>query len=256
MKSFISRLTLIFTLVCSITCFSPISASAGSLDDLSSGDVSNDTYTGLTEDSALTDYLRGYTPITDENMQKASTLSSPIVSALGTASGFIIMCVSGGIFFITALDLVYIGIPPLRSFLNPSMQSGGASPMGGMGMGMGGYGMGGSPQGGQGQSAKRRWVSDEAVACVNMAQSGGQQGGMGMGMGMNSMMGGMQQQQSQPTKSVIFEYLKKRSFFIIIFTVATVLLMSSLFTDCGLNLAELLDKIIQRLNGTVSSVQI
>lgn len=251
MKSFISRLTLIFTVVCAITCFSPISASAGSLDDLSSGDVSNDMYTGLTEDSALTDYLRGYTPITDENMQKASTLSSPIVSALGTISGFIIMCVSGGIFLVTALDFVYIGIPFLRTFLNPmyGQSSGGASPMGGMGMG--------SPQGGMQSQGflKRRWVSDEAVACVNMAQSGGQQQG-GMGMGMNSMMGGMQQQQSQSTKSVIFEYLKKRSFFIIIFTVATVLLMSSLFTDCGLNLAELLDKIIQRLNGTVSNVQI
>lgn len=248
MKSFISHLTLILTLVCAITCFSPISASAGSLDDLSSGDVSNDTSTGLTADSALTDYLRGYTPITDENMQKASTLSSPIVSALGTISGFIIMCVSGGIFLVTALDLVYIGIPFLRTFLNPmyGQSSGGASPMGGMG----------SPQGGMQSQGflKRRLVSDEAVACVNMAQSGGQQGGMGMGM--NSMMGGMQQQQSQPTKSVIFEYLKKRSFFIVIFTVATVLLMSSLFTDCGLNLAELLDKIIQRLNGTVSNVQI
>ena len=71
-------------------------------------------------------------------------------------------------------------------------------------------------------------------------------------------MGGMQmggaQQAAMPMKSVILEYLKKRSFFLIIFAVATVILMSSLLTDCGLNLATLLTKVINRFSGQLGTI--
>lgn len=293
MKSCIRKMALVLSMMCIIAFASPLTLFAGnSLDDLSSDSVVTEQNTTTTDssqssssndDSAISDYLHGFTPVTQDNMKKAGTMASPIVSALGTFAGFIIMCVSAGIFVITALDLAYIGIPPIRSFLNPQLAMGGAGggmPMGGMGMGMGmrggmmgGMGMGGM-SGAQGampeQGLRRKWVSDEAIACVNMAMQGqqgagapmGGMGGMGMGsMGMGGMgMGGMNAMnaQTQPvhTKSVIFEYLKKRMFFIIVFTVASVILMSSLLTDCGLNLAELLSKVIDKFNGQIASVNV
>ena len=135
---------------------------------------------------------------------------------------------------------------------------------GGYGM-RGGYGMQGGMQGGQQQEygLHRKWVSDEAIACVNLAQmqnSAGQaqggmpMGGMGMGMAGMGMQGGMQQQPQAPTKSVIFEYLKKRAFFMVVLAICMVVLMSSVFTDCGINLAELGIKVLNKFNGEISNV--
>lgn len=218
------------------------------------GGSNNNNNNGSGNDS-VTDYLKGYTPVTDQNMSDAKQYASPITNILGTATGFIVMVVSAAIFVVTALDLCYIGLPFTRNFLNPQAQGGG-SPMGGMSP-MGGTG-GAQPQG-------KRWVSDEAVACVAMANpqggSGGMSpmggmgmGGMGMGgMGMGGSMGGAQQ---QPTKSVIMTYLKKRAFFLIIFAVATILLTSSIFTDCGINLAELSFKVLDKINSMLAGVSI
>ena len=127
--------------------------------------------------------------------------------------------------------------------------------------------MGGGTQGqSQEYGMHRRWVSDEAVNCAALANPQPQGGGMGMspmggmgGMGMGGgMMGGMggQQQQPMPTKSVIMMYLKKRTFFLIVFAVATILLTSSIFTDCGINLAELSFKIIDKFNSIISGVNV
>lgn len=286
MKTTFSKLALVLSMICIIAFASPIGLFASSLDDLSSGSTTNSgSTTGSpntsNDSSALSDYLQGYTPITDENMGQASKLASPIVNILGTVSGLIVMVVSAAIFVITALDLAYIGLPFTRALLNPTYGGGapaGGAPMGGMGMGMGmgmrgGMGMGGmgmgAPAGGAGMmpehGLRRRWVSDEAVFVVNtyanpQAQGGAMGGGMspmgGMGgMGGMGMMGGMPQQQAQPmpTKSVIFEYLKKRIFFLIVFALATVVLMSSIFTDCGINLAELLTKIMDKVNGQITT---
>lgn len=261
MRICLRRMVLALAMICIVAFASPSTVFAGSLDDLSNGSTQSSSSNSTNQDGdgkdSISDYLKGYNPVTSENMQKAGTMASPIVTALGTISGFIVMIVSAGIFVVTALDLCYIGIPFLRPTLNPNQASGGSSPMMGMGMGM--SSMGGM-QGGSVNSGRRCWVSDEAIACVNLA--GGQQGGASMGMspmGMSpmGMMGGMGQQPSQvSTKSVIVEYLKKRSFFLIIFTIATVILMSSIFTNCGLNLAELLTKIIAKFNGQVSNVNI
>lgn len=260
MRICLRRMVLALAMICIVAFASPSTVFAGSLDDLSNGSTQSSSSDSVKQDNgdngSISDYLKGYNPVTSKNMKKAGSMASPIVSALGTISGFIIMLVSAGIFVVTALDLCYIGLPFMRPTLNPNHQAGGSSPMMGMGMGMGmGMSSMGGMQGGSVNSGRRCWVSDEAIACVNLA--GGQQGGASMGMSPMGMMGGMGQQPSQvSTKSVIVEYLKKRSFFLIIFTIATVILMSSIFTNCGLNLAELLTKIIAKFNGQVSNVNI
>lgn len=295
MKLRMRAVSMALSLMCVIALMCPMIAYATELDDLagnSTGPSSEQTEpsSGATspqsdDGKAIQDYLHGYTPVTGENMEKAGQVASPIVSAIGTISGFIVMVVSAAIFLVTALDLAYIGLPFMRGILNPQYAAGGAAAggmaggMGGMGMGMGMRGMGGMGMGGMGGMAggaqpamehglRRKWVSDEAVYCVQTyaagaAPAGGMAGGMpgmagGMGMGMGGMgmtgMAGGAPQQAMPMKSVILEYLKKRSFFLIVFAIATVILMSSLLTDCGLNLATLLTKIITKFSGQVTNI--
>lgn len=261
MTGYLKKVTFVLSMICIIVFASSLPLSAKSLDDLSSRNKqTSGSQNSEGENKAISDYLRGYDPVTQQNMQKAGTMASPIVNALGTLSGFIVMVVSAGIFVVTALDLCYIALPFTRSFLNPQQAGGGGAPMMGGMQGM--QGMQGG--GGQGQGSGRRWVSDEAVACVSannpQAQPGGSpmmggMGGMG-GMGMAGSPMGMQGGGAQPApaKSVIMQYLKKRMFFLIIFAVASVILMSSLLTDCGLNLANLLAKIISKFNGQVANI--
>lgn len=255
------KLVVVFTLFVSL--MFPIGVSANSLDELTNkqkpqAEQNIPVDTG-DEEGSLADYLRNYKPITKDSMQRATTATNPIVSALGTLSGIILLLTATGIFVITALDLMYIAIPPVRSLLNPQM-AGGGSPMGGMGMGMGMAG-GGQPAE---HGLRRRWVSDEAVACLQMSgantgspMGGGAMGGMGMSMGGYGGMGMGMGGQAQPApKSVIFTYLKKRTFFIIIFAIASTLLMSSLLMNTGLNIAELIVKILNKFNGQIKGVQV
>lgn len=192
--------------------------------------------------NSVSDYLQNREVIGDEEMQKANNLASPMVSVIGTIAGFIVLIASAAIFAITALDLLYIGVPFTRTYLAPAQTSGG-------GMGM----MGGQQQQPQG----RQWVSDEALQAVQLANpAGGAGGGMPMG-GMGGMMGGMgamggAQQQPQSTKSIILGYFKKRVFFIVIFSVCTIVLTSSIVTDCGINLGKLFLKATAALNGNLS----
>lgn len=263
---------LILCMMFVIAFVSPVATFASTLDDISNDSSSSSNQDGSSDGSdssngAISDYLQNYTPITDENMRQASSFSSPIANALGTFAGGIIAVVEAAIVVVTALDLAYIGLPFTRSILNPNY--GAAAQGGGMGMGMGGGfgggygrmgGMGGMGMGG-GQAApqtglRRQWVSDEAVQAVQNAQPQQQSGGMG---GMGGMMGGFggmgggmqQQQQPQQTRSVIATYFKSRVFFIIIFTIAAIILTSSLLTHSGINLAALLSKIIGKFNGMV-----
>lgn len=263
---------LILCMMFVIAFVSPVVTFASTLDDISN-DSSSSSNQGSSSDSsgssngAISDYLNDYTPITEENMSQASSFSSPIANALGTLAGGIIIVVEAAIVVVTALDLCYIGLPFTRTILNPNYGAA-AQGGGGMGMGMGGgfgggYGrMGGMGGMGGGQAApqtglRRQWVSDEAVQAVQNAQpqqggSGMSMGGMGMGMGMGGMgMGGQQQQQPQNTKSVIWAYFKSRTVFIIIFTIAAIILTSSLLTHSGINLAALLDKIIGKGNNMI-----
>ena len=242
----------------------PALALGGNLDNAgTSSQVSQGDSTG----NPLTGYMKKYKPVTDQNMKQAGVVATPLVNAIGTVTGFILIVTVAGIGLVTALDLAYIGIPRLRPFLAPNggAQAGGmSSPMGGMGMGMRGGMMGGSPQPATGG---HQWVSDEALASVAMAGAVAQSAGGGMspmgGMGMmgggmmgGGMMGGATQQQPAKQSSVIFTYLKKRVFFIVLFSVAVILLTSSVLMDCGINIAELSIKVFNKLNGNISNISV
>lgn len=238
------------------------------LGNLDNAGKSSQSVQGSSDDNPLTGYMKKYKPITEDNMKQAGVVANPIVSAIGTVTGFILLVVMAGVGLLTALDLAYISIPRLRPLLAPNAggtQAGGmTSPMGGMGMGvhgrgmMGGGMMGGSPQPSAGG---HQWVSDEALASVAMAGASVQPAGgmppMGGGMGMmgGGMMGGTPR---QPVKqsSVIFTYLKKRVFFVILFAVALILLTSSVLLDCGINIAELSIKVFNKLNGNISNINV
>lgn len=237
MKGVISKLQLFMLAVMLMMSFTT-TVFATDLDKLNDGQNTTEQSDG--HNDSVTDYMRNYKPVTDENMQNATQYASPITNAIGTFVGFVVMCVSAGIFAVTALDLAYIGLPVTRSFLNPQQAQ-----QQGWGMGS----MGGAQQQTQEYGLHRKWVSDEAVACVAQANPQQQQGGFGA-------MGGAQQQQPQQTKSVISMYLKKRIVFLVVFAIATVLLTSSIFTDCGINLAQLMFKIMDKVNGTIAGVQV
>ena len=232
------------------------------LGNLDNAGKSSQSVQGSSGDNPLTGYMKKYKPITEDNMKQAGVVATPIVNAIGTVTGFVLLIVMAGVGLITAIDLAYIGIPRLRPLLAPNAggtQAGGmTSPMGGMGMHGRGM-MGGSPQPSAGG---HQWVSDEALASVAMAGASVQPAGGGMppmggGMGMmgGGMMGGTPQ---QPVKqsSVIFTYLKKRVFFVILFAVALILLTSSVLLDCGINIAELSIKVFNKLNGNISNINV
>ena len=186
---------------------------------------------------------------------------NPIVNLLGYVAGGIIVLTVAGVVVITALDLMYIAIPPIRNVLYKGGAAGAGGMMGAGGMGMHGrFGMMGG--GAQGAQQTRQWVSDEAVACAALLGGGAQaQGAMGGGMGMMGGyggMGGMQamganQQQAQSTKSVIGMYFKKRLFFLILLALCIIVLTSSALMNCGVNLAQWVLKIINMLNGKMSA---
>lgn len=251
------KLTVVFMLLLTLCLFPAFSVSAGSLDDLGqSGDSQSTESTQeqkYTDESGLVDYMNGYTPITNENMEQAQGWSQPIVKFIGTVTSFIILITVSLMFLTTALDLLYISFPPVRGILNPEAN---AQPAGG-GMGaMGGMGMRGGMMGGMGGGAQpsaggRKWISDEAVAAYQMTQP--QQGGGMMGGGMMGGMGAMGGAQAQPasTKSAIFTYLKKRMFFLIVYGITTVVLFSSVLMGFGANIGVFILNIFGKLTGNL-----
>lgn len=310
MQKSVRNLTLVICTMLIVLMTSPlVFVSAQSLDDLSQQTQTNQggnyqQSTGSVQGTGQSDYnsgvadaIRGLTPVTQEQMDRASALTTPFANIVGTFTGVVLLGTAIVVGAITAMDLAYIMVPFVRSLLNPMYMQGGAQAAGGMqggmmggGMGMGGYGMRGGMMGGMGgmggmqggaQPApvqsfwKRQWVSDEAVYCVQTyampaaqaqggAPMGGAMGGMG-GMGGMGMMGGMggmggmqggAPAQPMPLKSVALEYLKKRTFALIIFAVCTVVLTSSLVTGCGVNLGQLLLKVLELFNGKIADVQI
>ena len=214
------KLILSFALVMTLLIPMPVYAET-TLDDISDGtaeEQANDN------DNAVSDYLNDYTPITNDNMAKASVLASPIANFLGNLAGFILIVVDGGLVVVTALDLAYIGLPFTRETL----------------------------------TSKKQLVSDEAIAVVPKPAPQGMPGQPPMmGGGMNPMnMPGASNQQPQSTKSVILTYFKKRTLFIVLFIVASIVLTSSLLTHSGINIAELLLKLLGKGNTMISNVEV
>lgn len=236
---------------------------ATTLDNMD-GSQTESNSTQSDDGSALSNYMRDYTPISSDSMDKASKYASPIVTALGTLAGVIMLVVIAAIGVVTALDLLYIYVPITRNALGGG--AGGANPqtpmMGGMGMGgrygmSGGMGMGGMSGGASPQPAGHRWVSDEAIQAVALVSAGTQQpmaGGVGMGMGMGMGMQQPQPQAQQSGKSVALTYFKSRVFALILFGVCSVVLFSSVLTNCGINVGLLVLKIIEKLGSSATQV--
>ena len=218
-----------------------------------------DTNSGTGDEAydSVSDMMRGYQAFDSDDMRKANEIVNPIRDIVGTGIGVILAITTLLVFVTTALDILYIAVPMTRSILYPGGEMANAG--GGMGMGGGiGMGMGMGMRGGMGMgmqggsTSTRKLISDEAVNAL--ASAGNQMaGGNGMGQ-VQGGYGGVQQQEKP--KSPISVYLRKRIFFLILLAITSTLLMSSLFLDCGLNIADLLYKIIDMLNGSLQNVQI
>lgn len=238
-------------------------------DDLSGSesDTSGDGYEGNVsqDDLDVGDWISGQRGMTGEQLQVASETLSPLTNAIGYITGGIVTLIFVGLFLITALDLLYITVPPVRNILYKAGTDGtgaytGGMPGGGYGygrhsmMGMGGMaGMGGAAGG---TAKPTQWISDEAVMCAALmgGSAQAQQPGMMGGMGMGGMYGGMQQQQAQQQismKSVIGTYFKKRIFFMILLVLSAIILTSSVLLGTGVNLANWIIKMVDMLNSYI-----
>lgn len=216
------------------------------------------------DDEDIADIIGNQQTMTSDQLKQGSIWASPITNIIGYIMGVIIILALALIGLITAVDLLYIAVPPLRNILYKAGTDGTGGYTGGMGAG--GYGRGrfggmmgaGGAAGGTGRPTQ--WVSDEAVACAAMlggsAQSTGMQGGMMGGGGMygggmyGGGMGGAEAQQPK-VRSVIWVYLKKRAVFLVLFVICVVVLTSSKLMGTGANLAQWVLKIIQMFNGKI-----
>lgn len=205
-------------------------------------------------DQGVADWLKDRRGVTSEQLATASNTLGPVTTIIGYITGGIIILLVAGVVCITALDLLYIAIPPVRNVLYKAGTDGTGGYTGGFGAG--GYGRGFGGMGAMGAGAAggskkpTQWVSDEAVACAAMlggsAQSANGMGGMGVI--------GAQQGQAQPTtKSVIAMYFRKRIFFMILLALCIIVLTSSSLMNCGVNLAEWFIKIVNMINGKMSA---
>lgn len=208
------------------------------------GDVN--TGTSQRQGSDVSDTLKGFKPVTKEDMAKARQSSSWLTDIIGYAISLLVILTFLGIGLITALDVLYMAFPPVRSFLYTAGTDG-AGGMSGMNM------SGNSSIGG------RQWVSDEAVQVASMlggsAQATGHAPGMGMGMPMGMMgMPGAQSPQKQQGggRVAIGVYLQKRVVFLFFLGLASVLLFTSAFTDFGINVGgmvlELLSMLVEKMS--------
>lgn len=213
-------------------------------------DIKNQEVDG--EDKGMADWVANQRGVTSNQLETATQAMSPITNIIGYVTGGVLILVVTGVVLITALDLLYIAIPPVRNILYKAGTDGT-----GMNMGVGSMnGMGTNINDGK---KPTQWVSDEAVACAAMlggsSQSRGGMNGMnGMGAGMYGMGVNQQQQSQTPTmKSVIGTYFKKRLFFIILLALCVIVLTSSALMQCGVNLAEWVLKIINMFNTKMSA---
>lgn len=239
----------------------PTTVYAESMEDLGS-DESNDSNCNLSDgnisddDKSVGNFISGQRGMTGEQLDTASRKVSPITNIAGYFVGGAIAILFAGVFVITALDLIYITIPPTRNALYKAGTDGTGAMTGGMpgggGYGMrGGYGMQQQAQmmgGAAGGTAKpTQWISDEAVQCAALLGGSAQSTPIGGSLGMQQ----GQMPQNLPMKSVIKEYFKKRVFFMIFLAIAAIVLTSSVLLGTGVNLAEWLLKILDGVNNSI-----
>lgn len=214
---------------------------------LSDGELSKD-------DKSVGDYIKGQRGMTGEQLEEAGRKLSPLTNIIGYFVGGVVVIIFAAVFAITALDLLYIVLPPLRNVLYKAGTDGTGAMTGGM-VGGGGYGMrggygaqAGMVGGAAGGTAKpTQWISDEAVQCAAMLGGSAQSTPIG-----GAMPGvGGQMPQNMPMKSVIGTYFKKRVFFMILLAICVIVLTSSVLLGTGVNLAEWIVRMIDGLNNSI-----
>lgn len=205
------------------------------------------------DDKDFASWIGNQGGLSNEQMETASRTMSPVVNLIGYVTGAIIVLLMTGITLITALDLLYITVPPIRGLLYKGGQGGqGGMPgaTGGVG-GLGGFGRRYGAMGANGQVQGHQsiqWISDEAIACVALLGGSAQTGTAGMQTGAVGGMA-MPNQQPQSTKSVIGTYFRKKLFFILLLAICLIVLTSSVVLNCGINLGQWVLKIISMFNG-------
>lgn len=205
-------------------------------DDVSGGGNSkkSSNESGMTKDDQdVANWIKKQRGMTGDQLETASTTLSPLHNLWGYAIGGALCLIFVGMFGITALDLLYITIPPIRNVLYKAGTDGTGAYTGGVGGAAGG------------SMKPTQWISDEAVQCAAML-GGSNQAQM---QGQFGMQGGAQQ--PMPMKSVIGTYFKKRLFFMILLVITAIILTSSIMLDVGVNLAAWVMKIISMINGYI-----
>lgn len=196
----------------------PLSVLAGNLDGMSSGSTGSSSLNA--DDAAIGDIIRNHRGMTAEQMATASDALSPFTNFCGTVVGGAVAIIYAGVFVVTAADLLYISLPPLRPLLLKNQQ---------------------------GEGSKLQLISDEALSIV---ANGGNGGGSSSG---GDMMGGgfgaqPQSSGSGKSSSKIVAYFKARFLFMIFLVITTMILTSSVIMGTGVNLAEWGLKLLQSFN--------
>lgn len=196
----------------------PLSVLAGNLDGMSSGSTGSSSLNA--DDAAIGDIIRNHRGMTAEQMATASNALSPFTNFCSTVVGGAVALIYAGVFVITAADLLYISLPPLRPLLLKNQQ---------------------------GEGSKLQLISDEALTIV---ANGGNGGGSSSG---GDMMGGgfgaqPQSSGSGKSSSKIVAYFKARFLFMIFLVITTMVLTSSVIMGTGVNLAEWGLKLLQSFN--------
>lgn len=196
----------------------PLSVLAGNLDGMESGGTGSSSLNA--DDAAIGDIIRNHRGMTAEQMATASNALSPFTNFCGTVVGGAVALIYAGVFVITAADLLYISLPPLRPLLLKNQQ---------------------------GEGSKLQLISDEALSIV---ANGGNGGGSSSG---GDMMGGgfgaqPQSSGSGKSSSKIVAYFKARFLFMIFLVITTMILTSSVIMGTGVNLAEWGLKLLQLFN--------
>lgn len=196
----------------------PLSVLAGNLDGMESGGTGSSSLNA--DDAAIGDIIRNHRGMTAEQMATASNALSPFTNFCGTVVGGAVALIYAGVFVITAADLLYISLPPLRPLLLKNQQ---------------------------GEGSKLQLISDEALSIV---ANGGNGGGSSSG---GDMMGGgfgaqPQSSGSGKSSSKIVAYFKARFLFMIFLVITTMILTSSAIMGTGVNLAGWGLKLLQLFN--------
>lgn len=251
--------------------YQEIEGSAGTNSNITSS-PNNEGYEIEKKSTAVTDSLKNFNLLNDENMAKANKIASPLVNAIGYLVGILIVAFPAIQIAISAIDCYYLGVAFTRKYLDGSnggkqlvsdeaikalmlsgaqtmqdaqQMAGGQIPMSGAMFGRGGVGAYGRPMGGFGSPMG-------GFGSPMGSPMGGYGNPMGSPMGMSPMGANGQQEQPQPKpnkKLAITIYFKMRIVFVVVSFVALIVLTSSLLLGFGINIAELINGIGAKFAG-------